>query len=634
MLLVGINCQFSILFAGDQEKTKDFYELDLWEMRQISVVSKKEELIQDAPGIITVISADEISRFGARNLRDILDRLPNMQVRGSSGFPNGRTVLRGIDSGERDDSILFLIDGMPVRDTGTGGHNTDLYMVLPVEMIDRVEVIRGPGSVLYGPNALAGIINIKTKRFTNNDKTTASVAYGSFDHRQLSLSGGTEKEEFWFSGSVTGLDNNGDEFTLFEAPRPGPPPRPGEFRTGTSGYGALFSAGYKNLKINGLFTNARALTDFTPSKTRDIGRQQLTLQYQTSPSKRWNATITFTPSRAIQDIPGNHVQRNIGHLVELTTFGKLTDTMNLVLGSAYEWTETRFPTGDKRDNWWSEIYGQLDIQPTSRTKLIAGFQINKIRNIQQDISPRAGLIVDIAQHWTAKFLYGEAFRPARSLDNNVNRSVRARPLRPEITKTYDAQLAYSGPNIESSFTVYHTRQIDIHTTQTIPGGPTFFVNRGKVKYDGVEWEGKYKLNNRLFFLGNISFQTNEDDMGTEEVTRVPNWQVKTGISYASPRGFKLSLFNSYISETKPAEEIDAIPHITVNEKAEQYSLLTLNVELNLGLVINKPSLENVKLSIYGDNLLDVDAFSPDSPLELNFPIHSGRSVYATLAVSF
>jgi outer membrane cobalamin receptor len=97
---------------------------------------------------------------------------------GSPLVPRNVASIRGDLIKQEDNHVLVLINGRPFRDTTFGGINFSICTAFPIQTIERVEVIRGPGSVLYGTNALSGVINIVTK---NPDQSTmvASVLSGS-----------------------------------------------------------------------------------------------------------------------------------------------------------------------------------------------------------------------------------------------------------------------------------------------------------------------------------------------------------------------------------------------------------------------------------------------------------------------
>jgi iron complex outermembrane receptor protein len=132
---------------------------DLMNM-QVTSVSKRAQKVADAAAAVFVITQDDIERSGARNIPEILRMVPGLEVArldenkwaiGSRGF-NGRF----------DDKLLVLIDGRSVYTPLFSGVYWDVEDV-PLEDIDRIEVIRGPGATLWGANAVDGVINIITK---------------------------------------------------------------------------------------------------------------------------------------------------------------------------------------------------------------------------------------------------------------------------------------------------------------------------------------------------------------------------------------------------------------------------------------------------------------------------------------
>ena len=108
------------------------------------------------PSVTSVITSKDIDRIGARRLLDVLEYLPGVHV---SSARSGNSVIgfRGIYS-ETNAQILILINGIPQRNTAIGGKPLDWTM--PVKNISQIEVIRGPGSMLYGIDATTGVINV------------------------------------------------------------------------------------------------------------------------------------------------------------------------------------------------------------------------------------------------------------------------------------------------------------------------------------------------------------------------------------------------------------------------------------------------------------------------------------------
>jgi len=132
-----------------------------------------------APSVATVITAEDIEIMGAATLDEALETVPGLHV-----YPNGTSLMqpnwsiRGIQTG-LNPQVLLLVNGISVAQTMNGCRPYGLRM--PVSMISRIEVVRGPGSAVYGADAFAGIINVITKDGHEVGGTKGGVRYGSFE---------------------------------------------------------------------------------------------------------------------------------------------------------------------------------------------------------------------------------------------------------------------------------------------------------------------------------------------------------------------------------------------------------------------------------------------------------------------
>ncbi len=150
-----------------------------------------------APSTVSVISADRIRDIGARTIIDVLRLVPGLIVgMDVQGIPI--VSLRGVYS-PGSERVLFLLDGVPVNNALTGG-GTFFFADLSVDKVERIEVIRGPGSVLYGSEAFAGVINIVLKKEFSDQ---LSYRRGSYDIDELGFAWdeGRENSSFWFNFS-------------------------------------------------------------------------------------------------------------------------------------------------------------------------------------------------------------------------------------------------------------------------------------------------------------------------------------------------------------------------------------------------------------------------------------------------
>ena len=151
----------SSAFAAGQAKSKDVRELSPTEVTGSRIVDS----IADVPAQTYVVTSEDIAKTGATNAQDALARIPGVDgMYGSQSMAMSKGVtVRGFTS-----ETLLLVDGMPYMGAnyGTGasmGSPFDLRAV-PVETIDRIEVVKGAGSAIYGSNAAGGVINIITKK--------------------------------------------------------------------------------------------------------------------------------------------------------------------------------------------------------------------------------------------------------------------------------------------------------------------------------------------------------------------------------------------------------------------------------------------------------------------------------------
>ncbi len=161
-------------------------ELEMFATTDVKVVtaSKKVQYLSDAPAIVSVIGKKNIENSGALYLIDVLKQVPGLEV--SMGI-NGdyRVAIRGV---RKDGNILVLLNGHRINDF----YDAKAIYDLPVDLIGRIEIIRGPGSSLFGTNAIAGIINI----FTIEDYNYAKVTGGLNNTYQSSMSYTIENQKF------------------------------------------------------------------------------------------------------------------------------------------------------------------------------------------------------------------------------------------------------------------------------------------------------------------------------------------------------------------------------------------------------------------------------------------------------
>jgi outer membrane receptor for ferrienterochelin and colicins len=200
------------------ESTTELAEMSLEDLLKIEIVSatKDKQTLGEAPAIVTVLTQDDFKKWGYQTLADALRHVLGFYLIDDHTIPNLAT--RGMGSGLHAQSggIKVLLNGTPTTYRTTGGHWLDAA-ALPVAAIERVEIIRGPASALYGADAFLGVINIVTRESFTDGQVGDVIASGRH-HFDLDTYGGNgsfvvgrqqEKYGFLVTGSYDQDDRSG-----------------------------------------------------------------------------------------------------------------------------------------------------------------------------------------------------------------------------------------------------------------------------------------------------------------------------------------------------------------------------------------------------------------------------------------
>ena len=151
----------STALAEDIQIT-ELRKMSLSDVLQVDISTGSSKFLAQAPAVAYVITAEDISRLGARNLQEVLESIPGINIYLNQGVVNSPIIdLRGSFS-DHTGHTMFLRDGRPIRLLSVAAMPEILR--LPVHFIDRIEIIRGPAGALYGNDAIAGAVNIITKK--------------------------------------------------------------------------------------------------------------------------------------------------------------------------------------------------------------------------------------------------------------------------------------------------------------------------------------------------------------------------------------------------------------------------------------------------------------------------------------
>jgi len=501
----------SVRADNGTNQAQDLTELPLEALMQIEVpevfsASKFEQKATEAPSSVTVITADDIKRYGYRTLADILASVQGFYV----SYDRNYDFLgaSGVELGDFNSRILLLVNGHRVNNDLNDGAYIDTAFILDVDLIDRVEIIRGPGSVLYGNNAFFGVINVITRQGKQVNGVEASGAYGSFDAYSGRVTVGnqfTNGLQFLLSGTI--YDSDGPEnlfYPQFDMPSL-------NVNNGIAhnldddGFGSFFgSVNYKDFTVEGGFINREKgnptgqyseppLTTFDDSRLRTVDdRSYATLKYAHKFSDTLDVSadiyydrndfqIGYPLSGQIGGMPVSDLyeEQETGEWAggEVQVNKKIRDRHLLTVGGEFRDDFSQDDhlfqlepvpgdirnVHDQRQNY--AIFAQDDFAVVTNLHLNAGVRYDQAYDQHDHFSPswspRAALIYDPFRQSTFKFIYGTAFRDPSFYELSELASLNIKPQSEKITS---CELVYEqgiGRYLRSSVSGYYNRMDDL-----------------------------------------------------------------------------------------------------------------------------------------------------------------------------
>jgi len=659
-LAIATACMMTFVpvFAQDDDE-----ELDLGALFDIKVTtaSKRAENLSEAPGVITSISRYEIDKMGAKNLMDILAQVPGLQMYNSEAFGINKASLRGDAFSYLDNHTLILVNGRPIREGVRQGFNAPVYKLFPISIIERVEVVRGPGSVLYGSTAMTGVINIITQKETaktgvmigaSNQKdiyentnialTSANGESGIIFANQFHNNAGVEK-------SISARDMTRKDITMKK-------------KMQTADIGLFGQMYHKNLTVTSFFgrTEYAHFGWMDPLQSSDNNVQArlfLNLDHKTKLNDNWEILTSGTWNKINLELfgegrlpssplfPKNYPAGQEVHfgsenasdfLIESYVSGTIVENLNVLAGGLIanenKWqmpdtrkvdkkngvdttilegvnVGTRVP--DRYHNMFYTTYGQIDYRFLDRVKVIAGFQANKPEKEDMDFVPRLGVISDIVGGLGVKLLYGHAFRspivPEKAFVE-PNTDLSKNTLDPEKVKTLDAQVFYSKDKVSASATYYKSRMsnfIALSQADAPMGG--FYNNKDEIIASGVELEAKVSPLTGLMVSGSwLGQNTNKtftpkgatSDTTHHNVAQAPNSILKFGISYTSPFKLTTGIFMEHYAATSLYGN-NILPVVkSPTDEAAKSTMLNANIGYTL------PFKNDLTINLAVKNILD------------------------------
>ncbi len=564
----------------------------------VVTATRLEEPLEQVPSTVTVVSEEEIQTRQYRTVEEILRSIPGVDVQRSGSLGKLTTVrIRGANPTQ----IQVLIDGVRVKSPTTGDFD---FGDLTVDNIERIEVVRGPQSTLYGADAIGGVINIITKKGTGKPKFSVSFEGGNFEtfRERASLDGTVGKADYALAFSRTDtngqFDNDQYNNTTF---------------SGRVGYQVLdnarlsFIARYMNAEKGIPFDTI--FPDFDPEKDRSQEDDflLLTTQWEHAVFPWWDyrlrlstvdSDLTFKDPPDVSQIDINRKEvewQNNFHYKDLDT---------LTVG--FEWRKEKgtsenfffgfFDVFDRSVTLRS-FFAQNQLRLFQRLFLTAGVRVDDHSTFGTEVTPRVAAAY-LLQATGTKFRasYGEGFR-APTLNELFFPGFGNPNLQPEESKSWDVGFEQRLFQERLRFGVTYFRNDFKNLIQTIEVSPGIFApeNVGRARTEGVEMEVALEPVRTLSIAANYTYLEPKDRITNQELRRFARNRWNISATYRPIERLTTSLIVHVVSSQFESTLVGRNEGYTRVDLAASYDLLS-----------NLKPLENLQLFGRIENLLDED----------------------------
>ncbi len=659
------------LFAQEEEVVlEDMFAIFSEEQIVISALKRPRSVLK-SPAIMSVITAKQIRQMGFRTLVDVLKIVPGFYI--SMDETGERDIaVRGVLD-DASQKIKVLIDGHSVNDPWRGGATWN-FDDLPVENIKRIEIIRGPGSALYGHNAFLAVVNIITKDTEDIDGFQLTTSGGNFSTQNYNMLFGKEYGDLLISGFLDYFDTEGfskkiEKDVIFPATASR---SPGQAPTRREKTDLNLKLSYNNLEIKSKYMKKRrkdyigvgdALNE--ESILRDT-YMFTELTYKLSLSEKLNITPKlyydqYNYDPFFEQRPDGHLgiypegikgqlrfkQRTIGFDNQVNY--KLFEGNELTFGFQYEWIHQHdikfsknshpitnanltlvtdfthdFPFTRKVTRQIWAFYLQDEWNITDDIDLTVGVRHDRFTRFEGTTNPRVGFIWRFIEDAHLKLLFATAFKaPSFQELFLTNNSVKVgNPnLDPEKINTYEIGLGYNFTNrVRGNINYFYNRirdRIVVDKTQS----PDKFENSSGARALGVEAELKADFGNDNYVFANYTFQKAEETRERRRLADVPVHSGNIGINAGFWKYANANLNTLFIGP-RPREFDDT------RHDLSSYALVNLTL-------IGRNFIDNLEIKGSVFNLFDKSYkdSAPQDTVPTDYP-QPGRSFIIELQYQF
>ena len=530
--------------APAQDEPADFSQLSLEELLEqpLKVASGNDETVRQAPAVVTMISRTDIDRYGARDLADILQLVP--------GFQFGLDVLNSVGLGLRgswvhEGKVLIMLDGIQANDLAYGSDQQ--IGTFPADMIDHVEILRGPGSAIYGGFAEMGVINVITRTGAQlkglHARGSAGVMGTSEFVRNGQVSVGTKADGFDISAHLGGGSaplSTRPYVDFFGGSIEG-----GRQTTSRDWRHVLVSASYRDMltiryqRYSLAWRGQDGFTTVIPATASGLyaekflyqqenvqgkGVFKLGPQLQIEPTLEYlsgvpvSAAIYPSSSSAEFNSLNNVAQRYSGEIVARYNFfgdsnfmaggGYQTDTIDSVTASGNPGLHGA--NGDVFFRRTRVVYGLTQLVLRLRMfDFTAGVRFENT-SFGNAVAPRAAVLLNY-ERFNAKLLFSRSYRAPMPFQAFTTWWGTSGSLRPEHSTTFETELGYA---ITPDLRVKANGFVSVlNDTIQYLGSDNSFLNRGFWGSAGLETEAAWQTKNYGAFL-NVAYHRPVGDVST------------------------------------------------------------------------------------------------------------------------
>jgi outer membrane receptor for ferrienterochelin and colicins len=590
------------------QQVTDLSELSIEDLMQIQVetvtgASKYQQLVTEAPASVTIITSDEIQQHQYRSLADILRNVRGFYVTYDRNYHYVGT--RGfIRPGDYNSRVLVLIDGHRLNDNIFGGALLGQEFPVDIDLIDRVEVIRGPGSALYGASAMFGVVNVITRlgnRAPGLRLSTMGAGQGSggatLSYGRVRNQGGS----VLLAGTVFRSDGVSDLFYQEFGDTPSDGHAIGV--DGTRRLNGLVNVTRGGLTVQGVVgvrekhvpTGAFGAV-FNDGRTRTVDGQGF---INASYTRAWNGGVELAARLSIDHydyhgytayaVPdGSVINQDQAHGNWWTSELRLSKRVRrhrLTGGAEFrddlQQRQLNFDVSpsvvflnDGRDSDVSSVFVQDEWRLSSHVALEAGVRRDVYDEIDPQTNPRVALIVAATETSTVKALYGRAFRAPTVYELYWQQGDVTKPnplLRPEqmdATELVLEQYVGSRWRLSMNGFLYRVRDL-VSQTEDPEDGRLIYQNLDAADAAGIELEVEGKWRGGLRVRASQTLQRSRNPHLGERLSNSPASLFQFNASVpVGRRGLAVALDLQAMSRRRALAGTDAPAYAVANLMAD------------------------------------------------------------------